>query len=200
MSLIRGPFIPAVTRQAERSEPMLEMLRLREPDKRMKDVEIAIRHMAFQDDRCAYQGNLKVFLDNFCKLMNSTFDEEIVSQKVEALNSAISCGLEVFGPKNFSRKFLVNSNGFERRFNRAIFDVLGGSLQSPEMQDFARKNPQKVVDAFAECCRDREFIRAVEVTTKTVEAARLRFDVWYGALERISKIDLKRPRIENVTN
>jgi hypothetical protein len=200
MSLIRGPFIPLVTRLTEMSEPLREMLKLREPDKRMKDVEIAIRHMAFQDPRCVYQGNLKLFLDDYCKIMNADFDEEGVTNNVVSLNAAISCGLKVFEPQNFSRKYLVNSGNFERRFNRAIFDVLGGSLQSSKMQSFAYANPKEVVDAFINCCKNREFIRAVEVTTKTGDAVKARFDIWYDALEGVSQIKLKRPNIENASN
>jgi hypothetical protein len=200
MSLIRGPFIATVTRLTERSEPMWEMLRLSEPDKRMKDVEIAIRHMAFQDDRSIYRGNLKTFLDDYCKIMNLHYSEDEVDGKVDQLNSAISCGLTVFGSDTFGRRFNASTEKFEARFNRAIFDVLGGSFQNQEVQNFSRANPEAIVAAFKTCCADKEFTRSVEVTTKTPEAVSLRFEKWYRAVFELTGVTLNLPQIENARN
>lgn len=197
MSLIRGPFIGAVTRFTERSGPMMEMLRLSEPDKRMKDVEIAIRHMAFNDDRIPYSGNLKVFLDGYCRLMNMNFDMDFVEERIDRLNEVIDCGLKVFGEKEFGSKYNSSTEKFETRFNRAIFDVLATSFESEDFRKFARANPDKVKNAFVECCRNGDFLRAVEVTTKTPEAVSTRFSTWFAMVKDISGVKLQMPRIED---
>ena len=197
MSLIRGPFIGTVTRQTEKSESMMAMLRLSEPDKRMKDVEIAIRHMAFGDHRIAYKGNLKIFLDDYCSLMNKEFDADVIRDKIESLGVSIDAGLSVFGPKEFGSKYNDSTRKFEARFNRAIFDVLGASFESPSFRDFAESNKEQVRQGFIECCKNSDFLRSIEVTTKTPEAVNTRFGVWFSSVKSMSGVELPMPRVED---
>jgi len=92
----------------------------------MNDVELAVRYLAFRDDKFVYKGDLKKFLDQACIELNSEFQdrpefEEIIEDELQNMLDAIDAGIEIFGRKSFCRKFI--DGNFENRFNRAVFDV-----------------------------------------------------------------------------
>lgn len=197
MALIRGPFIKYMIDRTAKSDVLQKMLRLREPDKRMKDVEIAIRHLAFQAEGVPYEGNLKVFLDRFCKLMNDRFDEQALDREIEAFEEAIDAGLVAFTPKQFCSKYDYEKRRFESRFNRAIFDVMAGSLRSDRIRSAARREPDKFADLFKQVCSNQDFVRSIEVTTKTVDATKTRFGIWYSKLNDNFGTSLVEPSIRH---
>lgn len=196
MALIRGPFIASVIRKTGDEVAIQRLLGLAAPDKRMKDVEIAIRHMAFNDGRVIYRGNLKVFLDDYCRLRNADFDRDGERlTDLDSLNVAVETGLETFGDKRFSRRYLPKEDKFDRPFNRAAFDVLAGSLVNSEVQRIAQAGPEDIVGLWMQACRDEMFRRSIETTTKSIEATRYRFNHWYGLISKGYGIDLRVPAI-----
>lgn len=197
MALIRGPFIKWVINRTASSEIFLKILRLREPDKRMKDVEIAIRHLAFQADDVPYEGNLKIFLDDFCRLMNRSFDGDVLDREIYELEEALRAGMMAFSVQDFCSKYNPESGRYEGRFNRAIFDVLVGSLKNHDVRAAVHRDPSKFADYFKKICENPDFIRAVEVTTKTVDATRTRFHLWYSLLNAAYGTSLVEPVIRH---
>ena len=198
MSLIRGPFMKELIARTSVLSPLHQVLRLSQPDKRMKDVEVAIRHMAFEDRRIAYRGNLKEFLDEYCRLRNSEYvlgDMRALNE----LNDGIKIGLDAFGA-DLGRKFVPERGQFETSFNRAVFDVQAGSLVNPNIQKLVIEKPGDVLQLFKEVSARSEFIRAVESTTKKVDATRLRFEAWYGAIENRFGINVLMPNIADARN
>lgn len=201
MALIRGPFIASVIQKTSDEAAIQNMLGLRQPDKRMNDVEIAIRHMAFSDGRVSYSGNLKEFLDAFCRLKNFDYakhGDDLTA--LDELNTAVAVGLDAFTPKLFSRRYLPDQDRFDRPFNRAAFDVLAGSLVNGDVQSKAREKPSEIVDLWKRACGDDHFRRAIETTTKSIDATRSRFTIWYGLIKEQYGIDLKVPAIANARN
>lgn len=201
MALIRGPFIASVIRKTSDEASIQTLLGLKGPDKRMKDVEIAIRHMAFCDNRVSYNGNLKDFLDHYCRLRNADYvkNGENLSD-LDDLNTAVETGLNEFGHKHFSRRYLPEEGRFDRPFNRAAFDVLAGSLVNSEIQKAVRANPGSLVDLWKKACSNDNFRRSIETTTKSIDATRGRFTTWYGLVKDQYGIDLKVPAIGNARN
>lgn len=197
MSLIRGPFVREVIRQSASCPNLQKMLGLRRPDKRMKDVEVAIRHFAFQDFSIPYQGNLKEFLDSYCRKMNGYYaiDQDIV--EIERLENLISVGMQIFRNHSFSRKYLPATGGFEGAFNRAIFDVVGGSLANETLQSAALAAPEKFEALFKSAFENHSFVRAVESTTKSITATKYRFTTWYGMVEKEFGVHLRLPIIKS---
>ncbi len=200
MSLIRGPFIKEVIRQTGNLRPLQKMLNLAAPDKRMKDVEVAIRHMAFSDPSLIYRGNLKDFLDDYCKIQNKNFDRYDLDDKLEQLGNAVDVGLRAFPEKSFARKYMSEENKFEPSFNRAVFDVLAGSLNDDSLRKHVEQDPDKFVELFKTVCENGEFRRAVESTTKSVEATRVRFQIWYNLLNSKYGTALTIPNISDARN
>lgn len=197
MALIRGPFIQHVIRRTADSPLIQNALRLREPDKRMKDVEITIRHMAFEDDRISYQGNLKTFLDGYCKLQNNDYDEDRIENEIAQLEAAIEIGLRIFERREFCSKYDTKLERFEGRFNRAIFDILSGALRNRDMQKAVKGHDEKFKNLFKKICADNDFIRSIETTTKSIEATSARFEIWYKALEKEFGVKIPLPNIGN---
>ncbi|WP_306132766.1 DUF262 domain-containing protein [Roseivivax marinus] len=200
MALIRGPFIRAIVQETSRRSSVHDLLRLSQPDKRMRDVELVIRHMAFSDGRVQYKGNLKKFLDEFCMLKNKEFDRGSDIADLSRLESAIGVGLHVFGHERFCRKYISEKGRYESQFNRAIFDVLSGSLVSEEVARKAQGDPNGFVAAYEDACAIPEFRRSVEVTTKSVTATTSRFKIWFEMLNDRFGVNLNIPNIAHAAN
>lgn len=200
MSLYPGKFMKYAIEKTETVSAIHQLLRLKKPDKRMTDVELLIRFLAFGDKDIPYEGYLKQFLDNACVKYNEALakngnDTSDLDARYTNFNLAIECAIKEFD-SDVCRKF---KNGqFERRFNRAVFDIQIGGFSDPALQDLALQKPGAIKDAFAELsAADGEFVNALETTTKSVPATRNRFASWYGEIERRFDISLTMPRIKN---
>lgn len=200
MSLLPGEFLKFVISWTEAIGPIHHLLRKRQPDARMSDVELAIRYLAFKDQKTQYAGDLKLFLDEFCKNKNSEFTADPQKQVetrdlLSQMNEAIDAGLSEFTEREFCRKY---SNGsYETRFNRALFDVLVGALSRPDVRQWTAANPGAMKQLYEDVCGSHpEFVKAVETTTKSPEATRNRFTIWYEAVENITRIQMPIPDIK----
>ena len=197
MSLIRGPFVREAIKQTAECQNLQRMLGLKNPDKRMKDVEVAIRHFAFQDFSIEYRGNLKEFLDGYCRKMNIKFEVDQEIKEIAPLENLISVGLTVFPEGTFSKKYVVEKDRFEGSFNRAVFDVLGGSLASKEVQQVAKNDPDKFLQVYKSVFGNSSFVRSVESTTKSITATKYRYVTWYGLIRKEFGCDLRLPIIKD---
>ncbi|WP_018436853.1 DUF262 domain-containing protein [Paraburkholderia atlantica] len=178
-----GPFIDFAFAFSEASTGLVRLLgRDGKPDFRMRDVEIFIRYVGLMLYVNDYSGDLKRFLDLTTLRLNDSWGEK--KQKVEkaavALDKAIDTTFEVFGEGAF-RKW--TGSGYERRFNRAVFDIMTFTLSRTTLRREALSRPTVVVDTFKELCDDNEdFRRALETTTKSTSATFGRLRVWSQSL------------------
>lgn len=197
MSLYPGPFLKFIIAWSEQLGSMHELLNLNHPDKRMADVELAIRHLAFGDPRLIYDGNLKTFLDRACQQLNEDFStpkgRTDIENKIKDMEDGIAVVISVFGRNGVCRKW--KGGKYERVFNRAIFDIQVGSLSLKSVRAKVLKAPEKFERAFRELSEgDGEFVRALETTTKSVAAVSKRFSAWYAMVEREYKVNLSTPK------
>lgn len=200
MSLHPGDFLKFIIRWTEDIGPIHALIRKKIPDPRMNDVELCVRFLAFSDDRFVYRGDLKALLDVVAQEYNSEFEDESFRSSIDDrllnMNLAIGAGMKVFGDKHFCRKWLGET--YEPRFNRAIFDVLVGSLANDKVRTWASENRKEFVEAFQELCTESPvFLRAIESTTKSIEATKNRFEIWYGVIAELSGVKLQIPNIAN---
>ncbi len=200
MSLLPGDFLKFIISWTESVGPIHHLLRKRQPDPRMSDVELAIRYLAFRDQQTQYTGDLKKFLDEFCKNKNIEFinnPESIDNYQnlLMEMNEGIVVGLSEFGEQYFCRKY---SNGkYEARFNRAVFDVLVGALSYNDIREWVLKNPGKMKALYERVCDDNlDFVKSVETTTKSPEAIRTRFGAWYKLVSENSGTRLSIPNVK----
>lgn len=178
-----GRFTDFVDERAVKSQPLRTALNQSGPDFRMRDTEVLLRELGFLLRPTAYAGNLKQFLDETCEHYNGAWATEssTVAQAADRIESAIALGLQIFGERiAFSRY----TNGIpERRFNRAVFDVVVCSLVQDQVGMVARDRPEVVIETLKSlCAMDSKFVSSVTATTKSTQATAYRFVAWADAL------------------
>jgi hypothetical protein len=176
-ALYRGPFSELLITSTNDQLPVHDVLNLREPDNRLRDAEILLRYISFSKFGPDYGGNLTPFLDESIRRINSdwAFEEAPVRALVEEFNLATSRLIEVFGERRVGRKF--NENGWEVRFNRALFEVQAFYFGKLDDATFAAIPSDQVVTAFEGFCRaSLEFRDSIETSTKNLKRYRTRYD------------------------
>ncbi len=186
-----GPFLHFAAEYTETVAGIHRVLGIDRPDFRMRDVELLVRFFAFRYSLAAYNGNLKLFLDEECRLLNKWWagDEAAIRATAAQMEEAIAAAYEIFGEDAF-RKY--DGDQYERRFNRAIFDVIVFYFTDEVTRTKALSRKAGVKKAFEALSGDGGFRRSVESTTKSVDATRTRFVTWGKALAAAigSKIQL----------
>lgn len=137
-----------------------------QPDFRMRDVELSIRYFGLVNYLDGYTGNLKLFLDETSQKLNTEWDslEKTVRGQSLELENAIQVTWEVFSENAF-RKW--NGKDFERRFNRAIFDVMVYFFRDSSTRLKALENREAVIKGFQSLCEQSgPFRTSIETTTK----------------------------------
>lgn len=170
-----------------------------QPDFRMRDVELSIRYFGLVNYLDGYTGNLKLFLDETSQKLNSEWDtlESIVRGQGLELENAIQVTWEVFSEDAF-RKW--NGKDFERRFNRAVFDVMVYFFRDKITRQKALDNRQAVIEGFQKLCeQSAPFRTSIETTTKSIGALSTRLQLWGQRLSKILDFEVSIPKIDNDT-
>jgi hypothetical protein len=189
-----GPFLRFAAEYTQALGGIHKVLGISRPDFRMRDVELLVRFFAFQDSLATYNGNLKWFLDDECKRLNTRWAsvESEVRAKAAEMEAAISASYEIFGKDAF-RKY--DGGAYEGRFNRAVFDIIVFYFVGEEIRNRALSKKMATKKAYETLSNNRVFIRSVETTTKSVEATRIRFTMWGQALIKTLGIKISMPSI-----
>jgi hypothetical protein len=161
----------------QKSEPHQALFGER-PDRRMRDVELILRFVAFEKSYENYNGNLKSFLDETVVFYDKNWDQE--KSKLDAVLARYELALKtttaLFGAGAFKK---WNGKEFERRMNRAVFDVMTRYFGDKQVADTAVPKIDEVVNGFKKLCESHDTFRAsIERTTKTPSATNTRLKVW----------------------
>lgn len=189
-----GPFIDFAFDFSESSETFIAALGNQgRPDFRMRDVELLIRFIGFALFLDAYSGDLKQFLDRTVENLNRTWvsQEAVVRAAASSCATAMDFTIEIFGPRDAFSKW--SSNGPERRFNRAVFDVMTYYFSDDIVRSNIKDNSLETTirDRFINLCTsDSRFMRSLETTTKSREAVLTRLWLWGAAVEQCIGIPL----------
>ena len=181
------------------SKDFLSLLGLKEPHKRMADIELVLRFVAFYDRGYQnYKPPIKGFLNDTMRRF-SKFDEKDKKNIEYAFKNTVSNIKSLFGESAFKRFYLGDSkdqNGRweSKKFNVSLFDVL--------MDSMARTDPTVVMrhlDAIREAfidlmTSDKDFIRCITSGTSEKNVVMQRFMIWYNTLNEIIKDDKKEDR------
>lgn len=190
-----GPFVSFLDRSSSESSALQEILKLKKPDFRMRDAELLLRYYAFRNYFGQYTGNLKDFLDAACKKLNSSWDakEQILIKQLEEFELAHQALKNIFGD-NLYRKW--NGQAYERRFNRAIFDILVLAFASQDVRSASAGHESRIEGAFRDLCeKNRDFLSSIETTTKSMRATQTRMSLWNEALNGLLETTLSLPRL-----
>lgn len=195
LALYPGKFSDFIDDESAQSEPLKRLLKLSEPDFRMRDAELLLRYYSFSNRLQEYSGNLSAFLNDTTEEYNATFDEmELVHRvSLDQFNAALEASFEIFGERHIARKWLGDS--YETRFNRAILDVLLYYFRDETVRKLAINRKTEVENAYKRLFEESDAFRdAVQTTTKSLQATYTRFTEWGTVLAEVLGIDLEIPR------
>lgn len=166
-------------------------------DPRMRDVELVLRFVAFERFYSEYTGNLKRFLDDTVKFYDKAWaiERPTLEQDLNKLDSALTLSIQIFGSGVFKK---WNGTNFERRVNRAVFDVIVRYFCDETISQLAIENTDEIVRRFKSLCEENEQFRiAIERTTKSPGAVNARYRLWGEVLAEIlgKKFDSKEMRL-----
>lgn len=178
-SLHAGEFTKFANDYTQNNVFLAELFGRSEPDFRMRDVELLIRHIAFKISFNTYNGNLKQFLDTTCETLNNNWknEEPSITKICQDLEKANSIYIHLLG-KDAYKKYYPDRNEFEFRFNRAIFDVAMHFLSVEANQQKVLANEENFYKGYLALFSNDDFISSIESTTKSNEAVRTRFGLF----------------------
>lgn len=190
-----GPFVSFLDRSSSESNALQEILKLKKPDFRMRDAELLLRYYAFKNYFGQYTGNLKSFLDTTCKELNFSWDskEQILIKQLEEFELAHQALKNIFGDDLY-RKW--NGQAYERRFNRAVFDILVLAFANQDVRAASVGHESRIEGAFRDLCeKNRDFLSSIETTTKSMRATQTRMSLWNEALNGLLETNLSLPKL-----
>ena len=192
-----GPFLDYLDEATADSNQIKKMLNNKQPDSRMRDVELALRYYGFKYCLDEYNGNLKAFLDLTCDKLNrkwSIFEDEFKKDFSE-LENAIDFSYEIMESDSpFSRFTGDKSNNV---FNRSVFELFTFYFNDNKIREMVRLGKEQFVMLFRELNNDSMFIDAVSNTVKDRNKLCTRFNMFSELLLRIKKgtkedVDIKK--------
>jgi len=196
LALHPGWFSTYIDNTSQQSAAIKQLLGIDRPDFRMRDVELMARYLAFKNFMEDYSGNMQQFLDNTYKHFNedptniSTIESQLLDFELGTKQL-----IEVFGKNDIARR---PNDGHKRPFNRAIFDVLIYYYSMPSVRDAAIGKSADIAKAFAELYNDnKDFVTAVEVTTKSLNAVSTRFNLFGYTLKEVLQIKIPIPTLSD---
>jgi hypothetical protein len=192
-ALIPGPFSNFIDEASANSEQLQSALGLKKPDFRMRDAELLLRFIAYKTRAEQYRGNLKIFLDETSKHFTKQWvaEKQILGNLVQEMEEAFIFTKEVFGEKHYLRKW--NGDYYEKRKNRAIFDIMLHNFSDPKIRTAAKAYTAEIEQGFRSLCEQNDrFLSSIESTTKSLEANNDRFNLWAATLEGIIGVDVPR--------
>lgn len=142
-----------------------DILGKNDPDKRLRDVELVLRVMAFAYDAESYEKPMKQFLNRHMAAARKMSDEKLDSRIEDArarFHRVTDAVVEVLGNKPFHLR---------QRLNYAVTDaVLGVLLAAPKV------NEAKLKGEYAALIDDQGFVDAVSVSTSDDKQVRARHE------------------------
>jgi len=193
-----GDFINFLDDQSVKSQALRKIFKSKNPDFRMRDVELLLRYVAFHYFLSEYRGNLKAFLDMTCKELNKNWKKRAsdIEDTVTQFENAVQTSINIFGEKNVSRLWLSSSNTYRSQFNRAILDVMVFYFSDEIIRQSAEENKAVVEDAFKKLCSSNSSFReAIEGTTKNLRETHTRLSLWGRALLDVLDVEFNVPEL-----
>lgn len=194
-ALIPGEFSNFIDNASADSKQLQYALGLNKPDFRMRDAELMLRFVVYKTRAQLYRGNLKRFLDETSKYFTQEWsaEKDFLENLAQEMEEAFSFTRKVFGEENYLRKW--NGEAYERRKNRAVFDIMLQYFSEPEIRHASEPHSIKIEEGFRTLCENnKKFLASIESTTKSLEANDARFNFWAETLEEIIGTDV--PRIK----
>jgi hypothetical protein len=197
-ALFPGEFVKYIDQASLESKALKTLLGIEEPDKRMRDVEILVRYLAFAFFLPHHEGNLREFLDYTCKKLNEDWEEREpgIKNQLGRFESAVKVGIEIFGSDAIGRRWTIEE-GFSARLNKAILDIQLFYFMDDKIGKQSVTRKESVIKAFKSLCLESEdFRNSIEATTKSIGATHTRLSLWGFKLKEALSLDFNIPTLK----
>jgi hypothetical protein len=192
-ALFPGKFLDYLDEATGESKAFMSILKNKNPDPRMKDVELALRSFAWKYFGCQYSGKYKVFLDDTCKKLNDRWADEQISIKLrfKSIEEAILFSLELFENQPFSKP---KPNRYS--FNRAIYDTIVFYLSIKEVRDVIINSnlESEFRTKYNELFKDEMFVRSISESFAAKDNVQYRFNKIHELIVSVTNLNI--PRME----
>lgn len=179
-----GAFLDFLDDATADSKAMMTLLRNSRADSRMRDIELALRYYGFLYNRNKYNGNLRAFLDETCRIMNErwTTEELVIREQFKELEKSIEFCFDIFGEKQAFSKW--DGNEYNNRFNRALFEVF--TFYFSDINVRMDINKFEFEKGFKKLCdTDIAFVESISSTTKDIRRVTKRFQAIETLIDNI---------------
>ena len=176
-ALNKGPFSEYLILVTDEDNVLRRVMNLKEPDKRLRDVEVLLRCMSFLRYSMDYKGNLLQFLDRTTRLFNEKWDteESDIRELKDRVMIIIDKLIRVFGScQAVARKY---KNGEQNtQFNRVILEVLVYYFDQIDDACLIDENNRNFVTAYISLfSQDLDFQATIDGSTKNMENYKIRY-------------------------
>lgn len=170
-----------------------EIMGIKKPEKRMKDIELVLRFAAFfNKGYLNYKPPIKSFLN-----LEMEENRHINEYKAKNLKSGFKNSVElvkvIFGKNAFKRYYAGRGSSScdghweKNKFNASLFDIVMDSLARID-KNKAYQHLGDIKDGLIELMTsDQEFINSIELSTSSSQAVKARFVKWNAKLQEIIK-------------
>lgn len=180
-----GPFLSYLHSEADKENPFRELLKSKESDGRMRDIELMLRGHAFKFYIKKYPNSISQFLDDATDYLNTqwkTSSSIYISHQNELKESIIFT-------KSIFRSTAFTLVGLERKnypFNRALFDLFTYFFSDQNVRvSILLKPEKKFIDLYlANLMTNQEFIDVLTTNTHQGTITKRRFYLFYSFLRK----------------
>lgn len=176
-ALNKGEFSDFLIQVTNEENVLREVMNLKEPDRRLRDVETLLRCMSFLEYAPEYNGNLLMFLDSRTKLFNTRWKKE--SDYIKDLGNRVFIAIEklisVFGNKSeVARKY--KNDELNTKFNRVLLEVLVFFFDKIDNAKLVKENNLRFKDLYKILFKeDFAFQATIDGSTKNMENYKIRY-------------------------
>lgn len=196
--IYRGPY-NILLKELSENKVFREILGIKNPERRMKDMELVLRFAAFYHyTYLKYKPPAKQFLNNEMEKYQYITDKEATELR-NAFKNSVGIIRSLFGDQAFKRfrrgdEKDPNGNWESRQFNKSLYEVLMFTFANAD-KNKVYKNLDLIREAWIDLMtNDQEFIDSIEISTNTIKAVKTRFDKWRTILDNIIDIGSKEER------
>lgn len=175
--LNRGDFANYLISTTNNLQPLHKVMRLSEPDNRLRDIEVLLRCLSMILFGNTYTGNLKVFLDNSMGVITKSWDkyESEINDLYKRINDTIELLRSIYGDYDtIGRKFTGGKP--EKRFNRVLLEVQLFYFIHLDHSLVTESTKKTFIENFTKLSQDDfDFRNSIEASTKNIENYKIRF-------------------------
>lgn len=176
-ALNKGPYSQFLISVTDEDNILRQVMTIKEPDKRLRDVEVLLRCMSFLKYAKDYKGNLLQFLDNTMRIFNDLWKTEETDIKAleRKVMDTIYKLIEVFGACDIVARKYKNGER-NKQFNRVLLEVLVYFFDKVDKTKLTEENNHNFVLAYKKLFEvDTDFQATIDGSTKNMENYKIRY-------------------------